>query len=79
MKLCAELDGFVDLLEIHKRSSERFPFLLQSVAAHPRSGRYDLLFGFPGARITGALAHVLKENDARFWASSFSSTGRASG
>lgn len=51
MKYCAELTGITDLLEIHSREPERFPFLLQSVAHHARSGRFDILFAFPGERV----------------------------
>lgn len=43
---CA-LPASVDLLALHRRFPERYPFLLQSVAAHPQAGRYDLLFAFP--------------------------------
>ncbi|MDP3294277.1 MAG: aminodeoxychorismate synthase component I [Nevskia sp.] len=43
---CA-LPGSVDLLALHRRFPERYPFLLQSVASHPQAGRYDLLFAFP--------------------------------
>lgn len=65
MKLRAELSGFIDLLEVHRQSPERFPFLLQSVAAHPQSGRFDLLFGFPGERLSGpdGMARLTSEWD----------------
>lgn len=53
MKLRAELPGSIDLLEVHRQAPERYPFLLQSAAGHPQSGRYDLLFGFPGQRLSG--------------------------
>jgi anthranilate synthase component 1 len=43
---CA-LPASVDLLALHRRFPERYPFLLQSVAAHPQAGRHDLLFAFP--------------------------------
>ncbi len=43
---CA-LPASVDLLALHRRFPERYPFLLQSVATHPQAGRYDLLFAFP--------------------------------
>ena len=39
--------GSPDLLALHERNPQRYPFLLQSVAGHPQSGRYDLLFAFP--------------------------------
>ncbi|MFT4045357.1 MAG: aminodeoxychorismate synthase component I [Solimonas sp.] len=43
----ADLTQAVDLLALHRRHPRFFPFLLQSVAAHPQSGRWDLLFAFP--------------------------------
>lgn len=49
MVLRAASPGPVDLLALHQRFPERYPFLLQSAADHPQSGRYDLLFAFPGA------------------------------
>jgi anthranilate synthase component I len=53
MNLRVEVPGPVDLFEVHCRDPETFPFLLESVAGHPQSGRYDLLFGFPRQHITG--------------------------
>lgn len=53
MSLRAEVAGPVDLLEVHRRYPALFPFLLQSVAGHPQSGRYDVLFGYPQERIIG--------------------------
>lgn len=41
------LPASVDLLALHRRHPDRYPFLLQSVAAHPLAGRHDLLFAFP--------------------------------
>ena len=43
----AQHAGTPDLLALHERDPDRYPFLLQSVAGHPVSGRYDLLFAFP--------------------------------
>jgi anthranilate synthase component 1 len=45
--LRAELTGKLDLLALHRRAPERYPFLLESVAGHPLAGRYDILFAFP--------------------------------
>lgn len=39
--------GCVDLLAMHRRHPAAYPFLLQSVAAHPQAGRYDILFAGP--------------------------------
>lgn len=47
MSFRAEVFGSVDLFELHKLNPGRYPFLLQSVAGHALSGRYDLLFAFP--------------------------------
>jgi anthranilate synthase component 1 len=38
-----------DLLALHRHAPADYPFLLQSLAGHPQSGRYDILFGAPGA------------------------------
>ncbi|MGQ0622782.1 MAG: aminodeoxychorismate synthase component I [Panacagrimonas sp.] len=54
MSLRTEIPGFLDLFEIHRRDPAVFPFLLQSVAGHAQSGRFDILFGFPGERLSGA-------------------------
>jgi len=43
----AQLSGTPDLLALHESNPARYPFLLQSVAGHPVSGRYDLLFACP--------------------------------
>ena len=43
----AQQPGTPDLLALHELNPARYPFLLQSVAGHPVSGRYDLLFAFP--------------------------------
>jgi anthranilate synthase component 1 len=48
MSFRATIDGPVDLFALHRQNPEIYPFLLQSVAGHPQSGRYDILFGFPG-------------------------------
>jgi anthranilate synthase component 1 len=48
----AELPQAVDLLALHRRQPRLFPFLLQSVASHPQSGRWDILFAFPENRLS---------------------------
>ncbi len=50
------LDGVVDLLRLHRADPQRYPHLLESAARHPRTGRWDVLFAFPGERIDGAEA-----------------------
>ncbi|NKF23131.1 aminodeoxychorismate synthase component I [Solimonas marina] len=47
----AELAQAADLLALHRQHPRLFPFLLQSVAGHPRSGRWDILFAGPGAAL----------------------------
>jgi anthranilate synthase component 1 len=47
MQVCA-LAQPVDLLGLHRASPQRYPFLLQSTAAGPPLGRYDILFACPG-------------------------------
>ena len=54
MTLRAEFPGCIDLFDIHRRDPAVFPFLLQSVAGHAQSGRYDPLFAFPSERLSGA-------------------------
>jgi len=47
LQVCA-LAQPVDLLGLHRLSPQRYPFLLQSTAARPPLGRYDILFASPG-------------------------------
>lgn len=63
MVLRASHAGAVDLLCLHRLFPADYPFLLQSVAGHALSGRYDILFAFPQAylsethgRLSGAAA-----------------------
>ena len=46
LNVCA-LAQPVDLLQLHRLSPQRYPFLLQSTVAKPPLGRYDILFAFP--------------------------------
>lgn len=41
------LSRHLDLLDLHARYPQRYPYLLQSVSRGPQ-GRYDILFAFPG-------------------------------
>ncbi|MGM0411971.1 MAG: aminodeoxychorismate synthase component I [Pseudomonadota bacterium] len=53
--LIRRLDGTLDgggLAALARSFPERYPFLLQSVAAGTAQGRYDLLLAFPGERLT---------------------------
>lgn len=44
--------GRVDLLALHRAHPERYPHLLESVAAGTPQGRHDILFAFPRERLT---------------------------
>ncbi|MGH8442223.1 MAG: aminodeoxychorismate synthase component I [Nevskiaceae bacterium] len=44
----ATLAGPADLFALHRLAPAEYPFLLQSAAGHPQSGRYDILFAAPG-------------------------------
>ncbi len=46
------LDGSADLLALHRRAPERYPHLLQSVVHGTPQARWDILFAFPGERLT---------------------------
>ncbi|MDX1507343.1 MAG: chorismate-binding protein, partial [Woeseiaceae bacterium] len=43
----AGLDDSVDLRALQRHAPDRYPFLLQSTAAAPTRGRYDILFACP--------------------------------
>ncbi len=49
----AVVDTDIDLLQLHELAPERYPFLLESVAGHPQSGRWDILFASPGEALSG--------------------------
>jgi len=44
-------EGSTDLLTLHRVNSQRYPFLLQSVAHGAAQTRYDILFAFPEQHI----------------------------
>lgn len=46
--------GTADLFALHRLAPADYPFLLQSLAGHPQSGRYDILFAAPGQVLGGA-------------------------
>jgi anthranilate synthase component I len=46
--------GPADLFALHRLAPADYPFLLQSLAGHPQSGRYDILFAAPGAALSSA-------------------------
>lgn len=52
MSFRAEYPGAFDLFDLHRLNPKAFPFLLQSVAGHPQSGRYDILFAYPEETLT---------------------------
>lgn len=41
-----------DLLAVHAAAPERYPFLLESAGGSAGLGRFDILFAFPGERLT---------------------------
>lgn len=43
--------GADDLLALHAANARRYPVLLQSTAANPQIGRFDILMAFPGERL----------------------------
>jgi len=47
----ATIAGTVDLFALHRLWPAKYPFLLQSAAGHPQSGRYDILFASPGSHL----------------------------
>lgn len=49
MSFIAQASVDKDLFDLHAHRPEAFPFLLESVAGHPRSGRFDLLLAQPEA------------------------------
>lgn len=52
MSFRAEVSGKFDLFDLHRHDPAAYPFLLQSVAGHPQSGRYDILFACPSDALT---------------------------
>jgi len=54
MEYRASHPGAVDLFDLHRLDPKVYPFLLQSVAGHPQSGRYDILFAYPQEVLTSA-------------------------
>ncbi len=45
------LGDWPDLVALHARAPERYPFLLESVAHGPAQARWDILFACPGDRL----------------------------
>ena len=54
MSFRAEHPGAFDLFDLHRLDPKAYPFLLQSAAGHPQSGRYDILFAYPEETLTSA-------------------------
>lgn len=54
MSFRVDLPVQVDPFALHCRAPERYPFLMQSVARHAMTGRFDLLLGFPERVLEGA-------------------------
>jgi anthranilate synthase component 1 len=65
--------GNPDLLALHQRDPQRYPYLLQSTRAGGELGRYSILFAFPGEHIVQSVNSsetFLQQLDAEFqtWA-----------
>jgi anthranilate synthase component 1 len=64
--------GRSTLLALHARSPERYPVLLESAATGEPLGRFDVLFAFPGARLTlDATGELRDENTSLTQSDSF--------
>ncbi len=59
--LLRTLPGGVDLLALHQSDPTQFPYLLASSARNSTTGRYDILFAFPGETLA---LHVDEEEAA---------------
>lgn len=46
--IVSQIPASIDLLDLHRRDPDRYPFLLESSASGEPLGRYDVLFAFPG-------------------------------
>lgn len=55
-----ECSATFDLLALHEAQRERYPYLLQSAAADTSLARFDILFSFPGKRLTLQLDNTLQ-------------------
>lgn len=62
-RLTLPAQGF-DLSRLHEQHPRRYPFLLESVAAHPQSGRWDILFTEPGEHLIGRNGRLCSEGVA---------------
>ena len=56
--------GPADLFALHRRDPASYPFLLQSLAGHPQSGRYDILFAAPGEALDAGTPDFFAALDA---------------
>lgn len=63
---CREYSAAFDLLALHQRNPERYPCLLQSVAAGTPQAQYDILFAFPGETLALQLDGSLQRNGEPF-------------
>lgn len=58
-----ECTAAFDLLALHEAHPERYPSLLQSVAAGTAQARFDILFAFPGETLSLQLDGTLHRSD----------------
>ncbi len=58
-----ELKNCPDLFDLAEYNPERYPYLLENTGESGTLGRYDILFAFPGTRITSLADGRLQIND----------------
>jgi len=55
-----QVDGELDLLQLHRADPQRYPYLLESVARGTAGARYDILFAFPGPALELSMLSTLR-------------------
>jgi len=58
-----ECTAALDLIALHQAYPDRYPYLLQSVAAGPVQARFDILFAHPGETLALQLDGTLQRGD----------------
>ncbi|MBL1261696.1 MAG: aminodeoxychorismate synthase component I [Thiotrichaceae bacterium] len=58
-----ECAAALDLIALHERHPDRYPYLLQSVAAGPVQARFDILFAHPAETLVLQLDGTLQQGD----------------
>jgi len=57
-----QVDGDLDLLQLHRADPQRYPYLLESVARGSAGARYDILFAFPGPALELSALSTLRSD-----------------